>query len=51
MKSVTFVETPVFTRLIEEMGSRALLKKIQDEILQYPEMGDVIPGTGGIRKI
>lgn len=46
-----FIEGPLLTKLIEETGDRSLLKKVQDEILKNPAKGDVIPGTGGTRKI
>ncbi len=32
-------------------GDKSLLKRIQDEILKDPEHGDLVQGTGGIRKI
>jgi hypothetical protein len=47
----TFIEVPLFTKLIEEIGDRVLLKRIQDEILKQPSKGDVIPGSGGVRKV
>ncbi len=46
-----FIEVPIFTRLIEEIGAKPLLKRIQDEILKDPLAGDIIPGAGGVRKI
>ena len=51
MDSRLFVETTLFTRLIEEIGDNTLLARIQNEILSDPEKGDVIRGTGGVRKI
>ncbi len=51
MEIKAFIETLVFTRLIEEIDDRSLLKKIQDEILKDPTKSDVIPGAGGVRKI
>lgn len=46
-----FIEVPIFTKLLEEIGGKSLLKRIQDEIIKDPSKGDVIPGTGGVRKI
>jgi hypothetical protein len=46
-----FVEVPLFTKLIEEFKDRTLLKRIQEEILKNPEKGDLISGSGGVRKI
>jgi hypothetical protein len=48
---VLFVELPAFTRhradYLNDEGFRAL----QNELLEQPEKGDVIEGTGGLRKL
>jgi hypothetical protein len=36
MQARMFIEVPIFTRLIEEIGGKPLLKRIQDEILKDP---------------
>lgn len=46
-----FVETDTFRSLIDSIKEYGLEKKIKDEILKDPEKGDVIQGTGGLRKI
>lgn len=47
----TFVELPHFEAkrddYLDELGFRAL----QDELMANPEAGDVIEGTGGLRKL
>ena len=48
----TFVETKLFTRLFDEMFSEdAELTKLQDFLRANPEVGDIIPGSGGVRKM
>lgn len=51
MKPRLFIEVPLFTKLIEDIGDRSILKKLQEEILKNPAKGDLIPGSGGVRKI
>jgi hypothetical protein len=46
-----FKETPIFTSKIDELGGLELLKEIEDAILDNPEAGATVSGTGGIRKM
>jgi mRNA-degrading endonuclease RelE of RelBE toxin-antitoxin system len=46
-----FVETPVFTRQIVQSLSDSEYAKLQAALVFQPELGDVIPGTGGLRKV
>lgn len=47
----TFIEVPMFTRKWKELGlSDESLRELQN-ILLDPRSGDVIQGTGGLRKI
>jgi hypothetical protein len=46
----TFIETPVFTKQIDSKGSTDLLFAIQNDLLENPVRGDVVEGTGGVRK-
>ena len=48
---LTFVESPTFTRQIVELMSDAEYAEFQQALAQSPEMGDVIPGLGGLRKV
>ena len=46
-----FRETPIFTEKIEEAGGDELLRAIEAIILDNPEAGATIAGTGGVRKL
>lgn len=45
------IETSVFTRQIKELISDEEYGELQFVLIQRPEMGDVIPKSGGIRKV
>lgn len=46
-----FRETPIFSEKIDDVGGDDLLRSIEDAILENPEAGATIAGTGGIRKL
>ncbi|MFC4527500.1 hypothetical protein [Dyella halodurans] len=46
-----FIETPVFTRQISALVDDEDYAEFQRDLANDPEAGDVIPGTGGLRKI
>jgi hypothetical protein len=46
-----FFENPVFTRRITALLSDAEYAALQGALIVNPEAGDLIPGTGGLRKI
>ncbi|MFZ2491633.1 MAG: hypothetical protein WA208_09125 [Thermoanaerobaculia bacterium] len=46
-----FMETPVFTRQIVEIMGDSEYGRLQVALALQPEVGDLIPGTGGIRKV
>jgi mRNA-degrading endonuclease RelE of RelBE toxin-antitoxin system len=46
----TFIEASAFTKKVEREGP-GTLPLIQGELLDRPESGAVIPGTGGLRKL
>lgn len=46
-----FVETPTFTRLITALMSDEDYGDFQAGLAANPEAGDLIEGTGGLRKI
>jgi mRNA-degrading endonuclease RelE of RelBE toxin-antitoxin system len=48
---LTFVESPTFTRQINELLTDAEYAAFQQELAANPVAGDVIPGLGGLRKI
>ena len=48
----TFIEVPIFTKKWKELGlSDDILRNLQNILLKDPKSGDVIQGTGGLRKI
>ncbi|WP_310734227.1 type II toxin-antitoxin system RelE/ParE family toxin [Shewanella sp. SR44-3] len=46
-----FVETSIFTRQIKELATDDELKNLQAELIAQPDKGDIIRGTGGLRKV
>ena len=51
MAIVTFVETKLFTKLVQEYLSDDEYAVLQQSLVVNPEAGDVIPGSGGVRKL
>lgn len=48
----TFIEVPNFIRKWKDLGlTDDILRALQKELLENPKAGDVIQGTGGLRKI
>ena len=49
----TFIETSSLKRFIDDrgIGGDSLLREIQASIMEDPERGALIPGTGGTRKL
>lgn len=48
----TFLEVPSFTKKWKELGlTDENLRELENILLEDPKTGDVIKGTGGIRKI
>jgi hypothetical protein len=45
-----FIETKAFESLISQIRDKDLERQIKNAILQNPEVGDLISGTGGLRK-
>lgn len=48
---VGFVETPLFTRMLEEILSDDAYADVQHLLRKDPERGDLIVGGGGVRKL
>jgi len=46
-----FIETSVFTRLIDALLEAEQYRALQDALILRPEAGDLIQGTEGLRKI
>ena len=47
---MVIVETTIFTRLIQELVSDDEYKELQEALVSRPDLGDLIKGSGGIRK-
>ncbi len=48
---LTFVETPLFTRLVYDYLTDAEYSELQQHLAEQPESGAVLPGSGGVRKL
>jgi len=48
---VVIVETPTFTRLIKALMSDEDYRALQEVLVTRPDVGDLIKGSGGLRKI
>ncbi len=46
-----FIETPIFTKQILQLLSEESYREFQNEVFKNPEIGKLIKGGGGIRKI
>ena len=47
----SFVETRLFTKLVDEYLSEEDYRQLQLELISHPKAGDVVQGSGGVRKI
>ena len=48
---LVFFETPLFTRLLPKYLDDQNYRELQLALLRNPQMGDLMPGTGGFRKV
>ena len=48
---MVIIETSVFSRLIQELMSDEDYRALQEALITRPESGDIIKGSGGLRKI
>ena len=46
-----FVEAPLFTKLVGEYLTDEEYAALQQALSENPNLGDVIPGSGGVRKV
>ena len=47
----SFIETQLFTRLVKQYLSDDQYAELQKALMENPELGPVIAGTGGVRKM
>lgn len=50
-KSMVIIETSIFTKLIKELMADDEYAELQEALVQRPDMGDLIPQSGGLRKV
>lgn len=48
---LVFIEAPLFTRLLPDYLDDEAYTALQNMLLANPDLGDVMPGTGGFRKV
>jgi hypothetical protein len=51
LMTLAFVEFPAFTRRLLELANDEVLRDLQNELMQRPDKGAVMQGTGGFRKV
>ena len=47
----SFIETRLFTRLVQDYLDDDEYRELQKVLMDNPETGNVIPGSGGVRKL
>jgi hypothetical protein len=50
-RPITVAETQAFMRAAAKIWSEEELTELVDHVAHNPESGDLIPGTGGVRKL
>jgi len=48
---MVIIETTIFTRLINTLMSDEDYRELQEALVQRPDLGDLIKGSGGLRKV
>ena len=48
---MVIIETPIFTKTIQGLMSEDDYRQLQSALVIRPDMGDLIPGSGGLRKL
>jgi mRNA-degrading endonuclease RelE of RelBE toxin-antitoxin system len=51
MNMFSFIETQLFSRLVQEYLSDDEYRALQATLIENPEAGSVISGSGGVRKL
>ena len=46
-----FIEAPAFTRCVSEYLDAEAYRELQNDLASNPDLGNLIPGTGGFRKV
>jgi hypothetical protein len=48
---MVIIETPIFTKTIQSLMSEDDYRQLQSALVIRPDLGDLIPGSGGLRKL
>lgn len=48
---MTFIELPLFSQQITDLLDDTAYGRFQSELLRQPDKGNVIPSSGGLRKV
>ncbi len=48
---LSFIESKLFTRLVQQYLTEDEYVTVQTFLSDHPDSGDVIPGSGGVRKL
>ncbi len=48
---LSFVESKLFSRLLAEYLTDDDYARLQSALIEAPERGDLVPGSGGVRKL
>jgi hypothetical protein len=51
LQSIEFIETPTFTRQVTQLLTEDEYRQMQNSLMADPGRGDLIRGSGGIRKL
>ncbi len=46
-----FIELPSFSRVREDYFTDDQFRDLQEHLIEEPKAGDVVPGSGGVRKL
>ncbi|MBI1737990.1 MAG: toxin [Acidobacteria bacterium] len=46
-----FIEAPAFSRYVPDYLAEDEYRELQNQLAAHPELGDLMPGTGGFRKL
>jgi mRNA-degrading endonuclease RelE of RelBE toxin-antitoxin system len=47
----SFIETKLFSRLVADYLNEEDYAQLQNALIKDPKAGDLIPGSGGVRKL
>lgn len=48
---LVFIEAPVFSSLLRDYLDDEAYRRLQETLMAHPEAGELMPGTGGFRKL